>query len=98
LLGPTFFSSHRSNLTQFAFAKGESEFFSGFNLKYRADGFAFFVYTILYLATRWEWSDSRLGRFIPGEIAPDTRWIGGWVGPRAGLDAVKRKNLKRKKN
>jgi hypothetical protein len=30
-----------------------------------------------------EWSASRPGRFIPG-----TDWIGGLVGPRAGLDAV----------
>jgi len=24
----------------------------------------------------------------PKERAPGTHWIGGWVGPRAGLDAV----------
>jgi hypothetical protein len=36
-----------------------------------------------------EWSDSRPSRFNPG-----THWIGGWVGPRAGLDnAEKRKFL-----
>jgi hypothetical protein len=33
-----------------------------------------------------EWSASRPGSFTPGERAPDTHWIGGWVGPRAGLD------------
>jgi len=39
-----------------------------------------------------EWSASRPGRFIPKERAPGTHWIGGWVGPRAVLDAmVKRK-------
>jgi len=28
----------------------------------------------------------------PGKEPPGTHWIGGWVGPRAGLDAaVKRK-------
>jgi hypothetical protein len=32
-----------------------------------------------------EWSASRPGRFTPG-----THWIGGWVGPRAGLDNVKK--------
>jgi hypothetical protein len=38
-----------------------------------------------------EWSASRPGRFIPRE-RPSTRWIGGWVGTRAVLDAaVKRK-------
>jgi hypothetical protein len=26
-------------------------------------------------------------RFTPGERTPGTHWIGGWVGPRAGLDA-----------
>jgi hypothetical protein len=30
-----------------------------------------------------EWLASRPGRFTPG-----TQWIGGWVGSRAGLDAV----------
>jgi hypothetical protein len=37
---------------------------------------------------RGEWSASRPGRFTPRERAPVTHWIGGWVGPRAGLDAV----------
>jgi hypothetical protein len=32
------------------------------------------------------WSVSRPGRFAPGERAPGTHWIGGWVDPRAGLD------------
>jgi hypothetical protein len=35
-----------------------------------------------------EWSASRPGRFTPRERAPGTNWIGGWVGPRTGLDAV----------
>jgi hypothetical protein len=30
---------------------------------------------------RCDWSASRPSRFNPG-----THWIGGWVGPRAGLD------------
>jgi hypothetical protein len=38
-----------------------------------------------------EWSAPRPGRFTPGERSPGTHWIGGWVGPRAGLDDVKRK-------
>jgi hypothetical protein len=37
---------------------------------------------------RGEWSASRHGRFNPGERTPGTHWIGDWVGPRAGLDAV----------
>jgi hypothetical protein len=35
-----------------------------------------------------ECSASRSGRFTPCERAPHTHGIGGWVGPRAGLDAV----------
>jgi hypothetical protein len=31
---------------------------------------------------------SRPGRFTPRERALGTHWIGGWVGPRAVLDAV----------
>jgi hypothetical protein len=37
-----------------------------------------------------EWSASRPDRFTPGEIAPGTHWIGGWVGPRAGLDDMEK--------
>jgi hypothetical protein len=33
-----------------------------------------------------EWSASRHGRFTPRERAPGTQWIGGWVGPRTGLN------------
>jgi len=40
-----------------------------------------------------EWSASPCGSFTPGERAPATPWIGGWVDPRAGLDAVKRNTL-----
>jgi hypothetical protein len=35
-----------------------------------------------------EWSGSSPGRFTPEEKAPGTHWIGGWMGPRASLDAV----------
>jgi hypothetical protein len=38
-----------------------------------------------------EWSASRPGRFTPRERALGTHWMGGWVGPRAVLDMVKRK-------
>jgi hypothetical protein len=40
-----------------------------------------------------EWSASRPGRFTPREIAPVTHWIGGWVGPRAVLDAVMKRKI-----
>jgi hypothetical protein len=33
-----------------------------------------------------EWSDSRPSRLTPGERAPGIHWIGGWMGPRFGLD------------
>jgi len=32
------------------------------------------------------------GSFIPGVRAPVTHWVGGWVGPRAGLDTVHGRN------
>jgi hypothetical protein len=35
-----------------------------------------------------EWSAWRSGRFISREGAPGTHWIGGWVGPRAGLGVM----------
>jgi hypothetical protein len=38
-----------------------------------------------------EWSVSRPGRFTPGESAPGTHWIGGWVDTRAGLDDVEKR-------
>jgi hypothetical protein len=48
-----------------------------------------FSSTIFDLATRWR----LMVRFKPvavyrKERDPGTHWIGGWVGPRAGLDAV----------
>jgi hypothetical protein len=42
-----------------------------------------------YRGNGGEWTASCPGRFTPG-----THWIGGWVDPRAGLDAVaKRKQF-----
>jgi hypothetical protein len=38
-----------------------------------------------------EWSASRPGSITPGGGAPGTYWIGGWVGPRTGLDDVERR-------
>jgi hypothetical protein len=37
-----------------------------------------------------EWSDSRHGLLTPGEKAPGTHRIGGWVDPRAGLDDMEK--------
>jgi hypothetical protein len=35
-----------------------------------------------------EWSTS-----LPGEICPDTYWIGDWVSPSGGMDAVDRRKI-----
>jgi hypothetical protein len=40
-----------------------------------------------------EWSTSRPGRFIPGERAPGTHWIGGWVDLRASLDDLENRKF-----
>jgi hypothetical protein len=40
-----------------------------------------------------EWSASRPGRFAPGERAPGTHAIAGWVDPRAGLDDVEKRKF-----
>jgi 2-polyprenyl-6-methoxyphenol hydroxylase-like FAD-dependent oxidoreductase len=37
-----------------------------------------------------EWSASRPACFAPGERVPGTHWIGGWVGPRTGLDDMEK--------
>jgi hypothetical protein len=40
-----------------------------------------------------EWSASRPSHFPPRERAPGIHWIGGWVGPRAVLDAVVKRKI-----
>jgi hypothetical protein len=40
-----------------------------------------------------EWPASRPSYFIPGERAPGNHWIGGWVGPIAGLDYMERRKF-----
>jgi hypothetical protein len=40
-----------------------------------------------------EWLASRLCRFNLEERALSTHWIGGWVGPRAGLYAVEKRKV-----
>jgi hypothetical protein len=49
------------------------------------------VYLHVFLASALiggEWSASFPGRFTPG-----THWIGGWVGPKTGLDEVERRKF-----
>jgi hypothetical protein len=36
---------------------------------------------------------SRPGRFTPGERTHGPHSIGGWVGPRAGLDAMEERKI-----
>jgi hypothetical protein len=38
-------------------------------------------------------SASRPCCFTPGDRAPGSHWIGGWVGPGAGMDAMENKNI-----
>jgi hypothetical protein len=40
-----------------------------------------------------EWSALCPGCFTPRERAPGTHWIGGWVGPRAVMDAVVKRKI-----
>jgi hypothetical protein len=40
-----------------------------------------------------EWPASRPCRFTPGERAPGTHWIGGWVDLRVGLDDVEKRKF-----
>jgi hypothetical protein len=46
--------------------------------------------TSLGLGARWKGNDElhAPAALPPRERAPGTHWIGGWVGPRVGLDAV----------
>jgi hypothetical protein len=49
---------------------------------------AVLLHSLALALDRGEWSVSRPGCYIPGEEDPDTHWIGGLVGLRAGFDAV----------
>jgi hypothetical protein len=40
-----------------------------------------------------EWSASGPCRFTSEERAPGTHWIGGWVGPGAGVDEVEKRKF-----
>jgi hypothetical protein len=40
-----------------------------------------------------ERSASGPGRFTPGEKAPGTQWIGGWVDSRAGLENMEQRKF-----
>jgi hypothetical protein len=40
-----------------------------------------------------EWSASCSCHSTPGEETPGAHWIGGWVGPRVGLDTVEKRQI-----
>jgi len=50
---------------------------------------------IFKLVTRWEWSDSRPGRFAPREGTSTTHWLGDWNWPqsRSGRGGEETKSL-----
>jgi hypothetical protein len=49
---------------------------------------------ILDLGTRWRWVVSFTPQpLYPQGKSPGTHWIGGWVGPRAVLDAVVKRKI-----
>jgi hypothetical protein len=51
------------------------------------------VYTHVFFTSALvggELSTSRSGHFTPWERVPGTHWIGGWVGPKVGLDDMEK--------
>jgi hypothetical protein len=50
-----------------------------------------FIHPLSLALDGGEWSASRPDRFTPQRKNPGTHWIGGWVGPRAGLDVVSKR-------
>jgi hypothetical protein len=40
-----------------------------------------------------EWPASHSGRFTPGKEPPVPHWIGGWMGPRTGLDYMEGRKI-----
>jgi hypothetical protein len=46
------------------------------------------LHAFLNLDTRWRWMVSN----ITCHFTPTTNWIGGWLGPKASLNAMIKKN------
>ena len=42
----------------------------------------------IFLTLSSKWSAAHSGHFTPGETAPGTHWIGGWLGCRAALKVL----------
>jgi hypothetical protein len=51
------------------------------------------IHSLTWALDEGEWSALRSGSFTRRERAPGTHWIGGWVGPRAVLDAVEKRKI-----
>jgi hypothetical protein len=51
------------------------------------------TFVLTFALAGGEWSASRPCRFTPGERAPGTHWIGGWVDLRDGLDGVEKRKF-----
>jgi hypothetical protein len=51
--------------------------------------------TIVDFGARWRWVVGFTPRplYSSGEKASSTHWIGGWVGPRTGLDAMGKRKI-----
>jgi hypothetical protein len=53
-----------------------------------------YLHSFFELGTRWRWVVNFTPRLLyPRGRGPGTHWIGGWVGPRAVLDAVVKRKI-----
>jgi hypothetical protein len=57
-------------------------------------GVSRYSYTILNLSSNGgKWIAFHSYPFTAWEILPGTHWVGGWVGPRAGLDVMEKHKM-----
>jgi hypothetical protein len=60
----------------------------------RIGGVDVYIHSFFDLGTRWRWVVIFTPRpLYPQGRAPGTHWIGGWVSPRAVLDAVVKRKI-----